>query len=421
MSHTPPRGNASLDVTLLTHYYPPELGAPQTRLHETARGLLGLGHRVRIVTGPPHYPDGHVRPGYTAGRPAREVLDGVPMLRLPMIPRRNGGLLDRVIDQVSFSASALAAAAELRPSSVVLVESPPLFLGLTAAAWRLMTGRPYLFHVADPWPDFPIQMGALTDPLLQQMAYGIEALAYARASLITTVTPGLVDLLETKPAARGKVRLLPNAVDTGRFRPARRPAEARAELGWPEARLNLVYAGSVGLAQGLGTLLEAVAPLGDEGIVVHVVGQGFERADLARSAVARGLAHLRFEEAVSADRVPDFLAAADAILVLLRAGGLYEHALPTKLLEALAAGRPLVVSAAGEAGRLVAAAGAGVVARPEDADALRDAIRSLADGGVREAMGRAARAVAESHYERRVVTSRLADYLAQIARDDLAR
>lgn len=408
----PAPGRRALRILFLTHYYAPEIGAPQTRLRETAAGLRALGHDVRVVTGAPHYPDGVVRPGYSAMRPSRERIDGVQVLRLPVIARRNGGLLDRTIDQGSFAAAAVAAAGQVRWSDVVLVESPPLFLGLSAAILKAIAGRPYVFHVADPWPDFPIAMGALRNPFAQRAAFALETLAYRGATTVTTVTPGLVEHLDAKPAAHGKVRLVPNGVDVRRFDASLDPAAARATLGWPEERLTLVYAGSVGLAQGLGTLLEAVEPLAAEGVSVRILGEGFERDRLEAEATRRGLEHVRFEPGVPRDLVPAVLAAADGVLTLLRRGPLYEHSLPTKLLEGLAAGRPLVVSAAGEAARIVADTGAGVVAGPEDPLALRQAIRTLGSGD-RRAMGRAARRVAETAYDRPAIVDRLATYLEE--------
>jgi len=404
-----------MHLLLLTHYYAPEVGAPQTRLRETAAGLSSLGHTVRVLTGPPHYPDGIVRPGYRTLRPSIEIVDGIGVRRLPMLPRRNGGLLDRSIDQGSFAAAAAVALGDARWADVILVESPPLFLGATAAWLRLVSGRPYVFHVADPWPDFPILLGTLGNPVARRAAFALEALAYHRATFVTTVTPGLVQLLSLKPGARGKVRLVPNGVDVTRFDPDRAPAAARRALGWDEARLHLVYAGSIGLAQGLATLVDAVAPLQEQGIVVHLVGEGFERRRLEEIVLARRLTHVRFHAAVPPSGIPEILAAADAVLVLLRSGSLYEHSLPTKLLEGLAAGRPIVVSAAGEAARIVKNAGAGVAAPPEDATALRDAILGLLDADLVH-MGRSARIAAETGYDRRAIVRGLADLLSDARR-----
>jgi glycosyltransferase involved in cell wall biosynthesis len=403
-------------IVFLTHYYPPEVGAPQTRIHETARGLVALGRSVRIVTGPPHYPDGKVRSGYGGLVPHREVRDGIPVLRMPVMARANRGLVDRTIDQASFAATALAAVQVIRSADIVVVESPPLFLGLTAAALARLSGRPYAFHVADPWPDFPIAMGALEDPLLRRAAFKVESIAYRDASLVTTVSPGLCRLLEAKPTARGKVRLLPNGVDLDRFHPEADAPALRRELGWPEATLTLAYVGSVGLAQGVGTLIEAVAPLERQGIVLHVVGDGYERSDLAQTVAERGLWHIRFHDAVAQDVVPTILGACDAAVVLLRRGRLHEHSLPTKLVEGLASGRPVIVSADGDAADIVNESGAGMTAPAEDAPALRAVILAavVAD---REALGAAARRVASERFDRRVIVRRLAELLDEALND----
>lgn len=402
-------------VLLLTHYYYPELGAPQTRLRETARLLRDTGREVRVLTGPPHYPGGRVQTGFSSIRPSREIVDGVSVTRLPMWPRPNRGIVDRTVDQASFAASAMVALPIVRWSDVVLVESPPLFLGLTAAWYRLATRRPYVFHVADPWPDFPIEMGALPQPSLQTIARGIESIAYRHASLVTTVSPGLVDLLDEKPAARGKVRLLPNGVDIERFGQTLDTATARASMGWPASRFVIAYVGSVGLAQGVGTLLDAVEALPDLDVEVRVIGEGFERDALDSATRQRGLERVSFHPGIPASDVPKALAAADAVLVMLRNGFLYEHSLPTKLVEGLAAGRPLIVSAGGDTARLVIDARAGFVAAPEDPVALRDAIVACATATDLPSRGQAARRLAETHFDRRLIVGRLAAYLDEAA------
>jgi glycosyltransferase involved in cell wall biosynthesis len=398
-------------VLLLTHYYPPERGAPQTRLSETAGALQQMGREVRVLTGPPHYPDGRVQGGYRSWRLMHEELDGIHVTRLPIIVRPNLGLLDRIVDHGSFAAAAMAAAPIVRWADIVVVESPPLFLALTAAFHDLITKRPYLFHVADPWPDFPIAMGALREPVAQRAAYFVETIGYGRARLITTVTPGLVELLDRKPSAQGKVRLLPNGVSLARFDTSQTGSAARAELGWPEPAMTVVYAGSIGLAQGVSTLIEAVAPLQEDGVVLHLVGDGYERLELEESVRDRRLPHIRFHPAVSATGVPTVLAAADVLAVLLKKGFLFEHSLPTKLVEGLAAGRPIIASAAGEAADLVTSAGAGMAVPPEDPVALRDAIVEMLRSSDHAGMGQRARRLAEERFDRRRIVETLVGYL----------
>ena len=141
--------------------------------------------------------------------------------------------MDRAIDQGTFAVAAAAAVSEARWADVILVESPPLFLGATASWLRRVTGRPYLYHVADPWPDFPVAMGLLGNTAVRRIAYALEALAYRNAGLITTVSPGLVDLLDAKPSAAGRVRLLPNGVTVGRFDPDAEAAAMRRVVAGP--------------------------------------------------------------------------------------------------------------------------------------------------------------------------------------------
>jgi glycosyltransferase involved in cell wall biosynthesis len=401
-------------VLFLTHYFYPELGAPQTRLRETARILREMGREVRVLTGPPHYPDGHVHPGFGGMLPRSDEIDGMSITRLPMWPRPNRGVIDRTVDQASFAAVAMAAIPIVRWSDVIVIESPPLFLGITAAWYRLVARRPYLFHVADPWPDFPIAMGALPQRPLQAVARAIESLAYSHASMVTTVSPGLVELLAANPAAHAKVRLLENGVDLARFDHSVEVGAARAALGWSANRFVIVYIGSVGLAQGVETLLDAVAQLPELEIEVHIIGEGFERDALEVAARQRGLDHVVFSPGIHASDVPRALAAADAVLVMLRAGHLFDHSLPTKLVEGLAAGRPLIVSAGGDSARLVVDAGAGFVATPEDPSTLAEAIRDCVAATDLASRGRAARRLAETTFDRRVIVGRLAAYLDEI-------
>ena len=342
-----------------------------------------------MVTGPPHYPTGRVLDGRRLRWPRLDIIDGVAVHRLPMIPRPNGTTLDRVIDHGSFALAAVAAAPIIQRADVFVVESPPLFLGGTAALLRSMTGRPYLFHVADPWPDFPIAAGALRGAIPIRLALWLESIAYRRASVITTVTPPLVERLARKPGAQGKVRLLSNAVEIERFSPAQDQAAARADLGWGPG-FTFVYSGTVGIAQGLDTLLEACRRLTDFDAVVRVVGDGIDAPALKARAEALGLKGIEFHRSMPAERVPTILAAADGILVVLRRGQLYEESLPTKLLEGLAAGRPLVVSADGYPARLVVEAGAGLAVPAEDPAALAGAMLALHADGRRAEMGVAA-------------------------------
>jgi colanic acid biosynthesis glycosyl transferase WcaI len=408
-----PDQSGGLRLLLVTQYYHPEVGAAQTRLRETTAGLRRRGFEVTVVAPIPSYPLGIVPKSYAWWRPTRERIDGVRVARMPTIALRGAGISRRIVGHATFAWTSLASLAIAREYDVALVESPPLFLGVTARALQAC-GVPYVFHVADPWPDFAIAMGYLRSPLERRLAFGLEDFAYRRAAAITTVSPGLVDLLSRKPSAKGRVELVPNGVEVARFDVGLDPAGARRQLGWDEA-FTVVYAGTVGLAQGIGTLLEA-ARLLDERVRIRIVGEGVEKPGLEARARTMNLRNVTFHPSIPRNDVPGILAAADAGLVILRKGPLYEDSHPTKLLETMAARRPVIVAADGLTPRIVEASGGGYVATAEDPVGLARAIEACRQDPDRVGRGAAARDYVERHYERGALLDRLADILTGAAR-----
>ena len=209
--------------------------------------------------------------------------------------------------------------------------------------------------------------------------------------------------------------MLSNAVEISRFDPNTEKSSVRADLGWGPG-LTLVYSGTVGIAQGLDTLIEATRQLGEAEVTIRVVGDGVEARALKARAQALGLTRLIFEPSVAADRVPTVLAASDGILVLLRRGPLYTESLPTKLLEGLAAGRPVIVSADGYPADLVRDARAGFTSAAEDAQGLADAIRTFAASKDLVGIGIAAAELARTRFSRSASVAVLADILRDIAK-----
>lgn len=395
-----------MKVLFVTHYFAPEVGAPQTRLRETIRELVAVGHEARVVTGQPHYPDGVVPAGYRALAVRRDFFDGVPVIRLPVLAVANRGFLPRIADQAFFAFCALAALDAARWSDLIVIESPPLFLAGAGRVLAAAARKPYVLHVADPWPDYPIEIGAVRNPLVIKASRVLERFAYAGAVRITTPTTGCANVIEKQDVAVGKVEVIANGVDVERFSPAVAPRAARRRIGWPD-RPSIAYVGTVGLAQGTETIVRAVERLAAEWAgahnrpLVHIVGDGVDRPALERAAARLGDS-LVFHGPVDTDEIPAILAACDVILVLLKKGPLASAALPTKLVEGMAAGRAVIASAAGAASKLVVDFGAGLAAAPEDPVALADAIVTLlSNEEMRSRMGSAGRELAIARFSRR--------------------
>lgn len=361
-----------------------------------------MGVDVEVLTGMPSYPTGRIRKGYEAWRPMTEQHDGVRIQRLPLFAYGGGNRWLRLANHGSLAASALAGVALTRRPDLVMVESPPLPLTLSAALIAKRHRAPLVMYVADLWPDVAVSMGALSKGALYRALRALESLAYRLAWRITVPTEGLYERLAAHPqAGPAKLLRLPNGVDPTVFRPMPRDDGAAATLAPLDRRALFLYAGTVGRSQALDVIVDtAVQMAADRSIGFVVIGDGPERERLRARADAAGLDNIRFVPSVPPGDVPRFLSLARATIVPLMDLPLFEATRPAKVLPSLACARPVIFCGRGEMARIITAKGCGLVVPPEDPAALVAAVRRLAeDAEGAAAMGERGRAFALAEFD----------------------
>ena len=398
---------------LLTEYYPPEVGAAQTRLAATARCLREAGHEVLVVTALPNYPKGRVFDAYRGRRTVSEAIDGITVRRTWVHPHR-GSDARRLLTYLSFQASSLPVVmteVRRRRPDYLLIESPPLFLGLTGILLRRLLGVPYIFNVADLWPDWAVAMGAVRAGGLQhRVAARLESWIYRRAAAVTAVTRNIGEAIRAKGVDSARILFLPNGVDLEAYDGTPQPSRLAAQLAARGEPIAL-YAGTLGTYHGLDVALDAARLLQNQSPVRLVfVGDGAERDRLQEQARSAGLDNVEFHDPVPVAEIPALLAAASVALSVIR--------IPTraaKVMPAMAAGKPIVYSGAGEGADLVREAGAGLVVPPGEPEALADAIaRVIADPALAARLGRAGRRYAGEHLSWRALVRDWSDQLAAL-------
>jgi colanic acid biosynthesis glycosyl transferase WcaI len=395
-----------MKIGILTQYYPPEIGAPQARLSETAARLVEQGHEVIVLTAMPNYPHGRVHPGY-GGLYQRERREGVTIIRAGIYPTQSAAFVQRLVNYFSFVLSSLLVGSIALPRlDYLITESPPLFLGISGYALSRLTRARWIFNVSDLWPESAVRMGVVRrDSLAVRVSERLEAFCYRKAWLVTGQSRTILAHVTARvPSCR--TFHFSNGVDSRRFRPDRRTDAAREVLGGPSGRVAL-YAGLHGLAQGLDQIVDAAEALRDERDLRFVLlGEGAEKRALMARAASRGLTNLQFRDARAAHEIPALLAAADLVLVTLKTD--IPGAVPSKLYEAMAAGRPVVLVADGEAADIVRAHQAGLVVRPGDVNRLVEALRRLhTDAPLRRSHGENGRRAAEQAFDREAIVARL--------------
>lgn len=399
-----------MKLTILTQYYPPEIGAPQRRLSELAERMVKAGHEVTVLTAMPNYPRGRVYEGY-GGLVRRERLDGVQVIRTAIYPSQTASFVHRLTNYFSFVlSSAIIGTFLLRKSDYLLVESPPLFLGLSGIWLSFIARAKLIFNVSDLWPESAVQLGLVQKgSLVHQLSSWLEKRCYQRAWLVTGQSKEILrDIQARFPNKR--TYYLSNGVDVEKFSGNHSRDGTSYHLNASNGCVAL-YAGLHGLAQGLDQLILAADMLrGEPGLEIVLIGDGPQKQELVETARRRDLKNIHFLDPMPAENVPGLLASADILLITLKS--YIPGAVPSKLYEAMASAKPVVLAASGEPASIIEQYQAGIAVEPGDISGLVDALRRLRDNpDLRQKFGQNGRCAAEKNFNREKIVSDFTDFL----------
>lgn len=364
---------------MLTQYFPPEIGGAPTRLHCMTEQLVRLGHDVEVVTARPNYPHGKFVDGRGPRLYVRELRNGITVHRVWVYPAMGSGLA-RMVNYLTFALISTFAVFCARRPDYLFVESPPLTNFFPAIIFKFICGVPYIFNVADLWPDAVLETGFLKNRILVRLLLELEAWSYKEAVYVNAVTQGIKDTLHfQKSVPSKKLLFLPNGVDAERFTQAATDVKLKRELGL-DGKKVILWAGTMGYAHGLEHVLEAARILQrDARIHFLFLGNGSSRRDLERLKTEWKLNNVSFSDPVPIEMLPPYYSIADCGLASLRSLPSHEGARPSKILPVLACAKPMIFVGEGETARLIQRAQAGIVVRPENSHALAEEITHLFD------------------------------------------
>jgi glycosyltransferase involved in cell wall biosynthesis len=373
-----------------------------TRHYELARHLQRAGHTFTIVASDISYLTGQSAVA-RRGLFTHQILDdGIQVLRAYTYPALHRSFVWRVFSFLSFMATSLWAGLQAGPVDLVMGTSPPIFQAVSAWLVARRRGKPFLLEIRDLWPEFAIDMGILTNPLLIALSRWLERFLYARADHILVNSPAYRDYMLARGVPPEKVSLISNGVDSDMFDPQGDGAAQRGAWGLT-GRFVVTYAGALGLANDIPTILRAAARL-QERSDVHflLVGDGKERRILEAQAQELGLNNVTFTGAYPKTQIPAVLAASDACIAILKDIPMFRTTYPNKVFDYMAAGRPTLLAIDGVIRHVIESAQGGVIVPPGDDAALAAAVRRLADDPDQaRTMGLAARSYVVEHFDRR--------------------
>lgn len=404
-----------MHVLFLTQYFPPEIGSTQNRLSYLAKSLVQRGHEVTVLTALPNYPQGKIFEGYRRCLLMEERADGMRMVRVWCYATRRKAVWPRMLNYGSFMFASLLGSLRIGRPDVMLADSPPLFLGLSALPMKWILGAKLVFNVADLWPESAVAMGVVRNRSIIKAATAIEEMIYRHSDLITGATRGIVENVQRRMPNKPVV-LLTNGADLSALNGQHRD-RAVVRRNWAaEGKFVVGYAGLHGLAQRLETVLEAAARLASNPDIVFLFfGDGPEKAALVDKAGKMGLQNVKFYPPQPKGQIAEVISAFDVALVPLRDLALFRGALPSKIFEAMSLGTPVICSVPGEAQAIIEESGGGICTRPEDAEEMSSAIlRLYSQPGLRETMGNAAKEFVSRFYNRATIAANFERLLTRL-------
>jgi len=381
-------------ILFLTQWFDPE---PHFKGLQFALALQARGHSVQVLTGFPNYPGGKVYPGYRIRLWQREVMCGIPIVRVWLYPSHSGSAVGRIMNYFSFAVSASVLGMLLvKSADVAYVYHPPATVGVPALVIKYFRRIPFVYDVQDLWPDTLTATGMVKGSIFMHLVGRWCRLVYRAADGIAVLSPGFQQRLVERGVSPNKIQVIYNW--THAIQSATPDAGLKDIL---TGKFVVLFAGNLGAAQGLDAVLDA-AKLTQQchpEVCFAFIGSGVEESRLRQRTLTEGIANVVFLGRRLPDAMGCVYAWASALLVHLRDNPLFTITIPSKTQTYLAIGKPILMGVRGDAADLVRAAGAGIVFVPGDASALARAVETLlaAPASVLERMGSAGQDYYETH------------------------
>ena len=362
-----------MKILLLTQWFDPE---PTFKGLLFAQALRDEGYEVEVLTGFPNYPGGKVYKGYKIRAYQKDIVDGITIHRAPLYPSHDGSAIKRVFNYLSFAISTFfIGLTKTRGIDVIYSYHPPLTTSLSAFLLGLCKRVPFVIDVQDLWPDTLFATGMLKNKKALFVVGKVCDFIYKRAAKVVVLSPGFKSRIVSRGVPKDKVEIIYNWCNE----PALNDFDESSVKLPDNGNLNLVFAGNLGYAQGLPTIVNAAEILQNNDIKVNVIllGDGVAKSMAIEDSEVRSLKNMYFIPRVPMQQVGGILAKADMLLVHLTNNELFEITVPSRTQAYLAMAKPIIMGVSGDAADLITKSDSGVTCEPDNPISLAEAITNL--------------------------------------------
>lgn len=358
------------------------MGAPSARVAEVGKHWAEEGHHVTILTGFPNHPTGKIFPEYKEKAKKKvyvEKTDGCTIVRTWLLTVPNGTPLERILNYTSFCISAILTGLRLNDFDLVIATTPQLLVGLAGYIISRIKKKPFILEVRDLWPESLVGSGVGTETsLFVKLVGALAEFLYSKSNHIVVVTEEFKrELINKRGIAAKKISINENGIEEDKFRPIEDVEELKRELNL-SGKFIASYIGTHGYAHGLETVLETANLLKNRSdIHFLLVGEGARRKHLMKLSKKMDLKNVTFLGFQPREVIPKFINISGTCLVPLKKSDVFKTVIPTKMLEFMSCGVPVILSVDGQAREVMEKGRGGVFVPPEDSKALAEAVITL--------------------------------------------
>lgn len=363
-------------ILLITQFFQPE---PFLKGLPFAKKLAERGHEVEVLTGFPNCPEGKLYKGYKIKFLQREIIDGIPVIRVPLYPSHDKSGMRRFLNYASFGVSAATIGFfATKPADVAYVYHPPATVCLPAIVIRLLRRIPFVYDIADLWPDSLAASEMFDNKFGLWVADKCCKFFYYMAQKIVVLSPGFKEELCRRGVPAEKIEVIYNWCDDTTIQKVQRDNLLAENLGLNNS-FNVMYAGNMGNVQILDTVLDAANIIQPKYPRVRFVfvGDGRETDSLKRKTKDLGLNNVLFIERQPVSKMSGILSLADVLLVQLKDTPMFRITIPSKIQAYLSVGKPILIGVEGDAANLVLNARAGLKCEPGNPRSIAETVEKF--------------------------------------------
>ena len=365
-----------MKILFLTDNFPPETNAPAARTFDHCSEWVKAGAEVTVITCNPNFPQGKLYKGYKNCR-NEEVIRGIRVIRVKTFIAENSGFFTRILDYISFAIMAFFAGISVK-TDVIIATSPQFFTTFSAFFLSILKRKPWIFELRDLWPESIVSVGILKKGLAYKILENIELFLYKKARRVVAVTNSFKRNLTARGIDPDKIDVITNGVNSELFYPSEKDENLIRELNL-QNKIVIGYIGTHGLAHGLDFILKCFKKVSNEKIHLLMIGDGAEKQNLMNQAKSSALSNVTFLPSVPKELIHKYIALTDITLVPLKRKDTFKTVIPSKIFEASAMQKPILLGVEGEAKEIIEKYNAGLAYIPEDETNFLDSLTKMTE------------------------------------------